>query len=102
MIFFFLRDEETIIPKFTEYLNKDCMGLFFTVTHSNLNSSVDTDRVKANTFRKSNASNTILHTNSHYPKHIIKNIPVGEMLRANQNCSLEKEFDNLLLIFPID
>lgn len=59
-----------------------------------LNLSIDTDkRVKTNTFKKSNAGNTILHPNSHHPKHIIKNIPVGEMLRAKRNCSLEMEFD---------
>lgn len=88
------------ISGFTEYMNRNCLGLAFTVAHDShtttfldLTLSVDVnDHVKTCTYRKMNVSNTILHADPHHPKHIIKNIPVGEELWAKQNCSLNINF----------
>lgn len=89
-----LQGDETPIPKFTEYLYNNCMGLSFTmaanatsVAFLDLNLCVGRDnKVVTCTYRKSNASNTILHAHSHQPRHTIENILVGEMLRARHNC----------------
>lgn len=87
---------ETLLPRFTEYLSNNCMGLSFTVTASttsvsfldlNLSIGKDSKVTTCKVTRKSNAGNTILHAFSHHPRHTIENIPVWEMLRARRNCS---------------
>lgn len=86
---------ESNIIDFIGYLNNNCFGLSFIVTHHfssitflDLTLSVDADStIRNSTYHKPKSGNTILYATSHHPKHIIKNIPVGEMLWAKGNCS---------------
>lgn len=48
--------------------------------------------VSSQSFRKSTAGNTILHYGSCHPKHIRKNIPYGNYVRAVKNCSEPNHF----------
>lgn len=100
-LLFVIRNGENLIPEFTEFLNSNCLGLSFTVTsHTSKVSFLDlslfineSNLVATRTFRKENAGNTILQARSHHPRHTIENIPLGEMLRARQNCSSDSDFD---------
>lgn len=43
--------------------------------------------------RKPTATNSLLHAESSHPKHLIRNIPVGQFLRIRRICSTEEYFE---------
>lgn len=75
------------------------MGLRFTTTCNidtiaflDLNLKIVENHVYTSTFHKEPAGNTILHADSCHPKHVIRNIPNGEIIRARRNCSKLADF----------
>ncbi|OCT82174.1 hypothetical protein XELAEV_18024686mg [Xenopus laevis] len=50
------------------------------------------DGVMTTLYRKSCAANTILQASSFHPKHLIKNVPTGQLLRLRHLCSDFQEF----------
>ncbi|CAJ0963763.1 unnamed protein product [Ranitomeya imitator] len=44
-------------------------------------------------FRKNTATNSILHAKSCHPRHVIKNIPVGELYRFKRNSTTKEVYD---------
>lgn len=91
----------TAIPEFISYLNHNAFGLFFTyefdkysIPFLDILLFIDKDAsvIQTKTYRKSTASNSILHANSCHPVHTKRNIPVGEMLRSKRNCSDQMQY----------
>ncbi|KAL2083083.1 hypothetical protein ACEWY4_020856 [Coilia grayii] len=83
------------------YINSTTRFLRFTVEHS-------TDKVnfldltvyknaqgtlETAIYRKPLSRNTLLRADSHHPKQLIKNIPIGQFLRLRRNCSSDAEFE---------
>lgn len=49
-------------------------------------------RLATKTFRKETAANTLLQADSHHPRSLIWEIPVGQFLRVQRNCSTEHDY----------
>ncbi|XP_056423852.1 uncharacterized protein LOC130362821 [Hyla sarda] len=49
--------------------------------------------IQTNLHRKSTSANTVLHASSAHPTHLIRNIPIGQFLRARRLCSTEQDFE---------
>ncbi|CAJ0936789.1 unnamed protein product [Ranitomeya imitator] len=45
-------------------------------------------------FRKTTSVNSLLHSSSQHPRHLIRNIPTGQFLRARRICSQEDLFEH--------
>lgn len=75
------------------YMNQNSMNLRF--THHYESKSIDfldvtlvgSGKVLVYPFRKATACNSILSAKSCHPSHVIKNLPVGELIRSKRNCS---------------
>lgn len=87
------------IHTFQGFLNTHTLGLKFSVSFNRLTIpflnvvlKVDGNRMPTANYRKPTAGNTILHAESCHPPHKIKNIPLGEMIRARRNCSNMQDF----------
>lgn len=44
-------------------------------------------------YRKQRAGNSLLRAESSHPKHVIKNLPIGEYIRAKRSCSVVSEYE---------
>ncbi|XP_056390615.1 uncharacterized protein LOC130284359 [Hyla sarda] len=89
------------VPGFMEFLNSNDLNHRFTGSYHHdefdfldlhLRGDRGSYRVISTTFRKKTSVNSILHATSCHPPHVVKNLPVGEMIRACRNCSLEPDF----------
>lgn len=87
------------ISEFNRYLNNNCFGLSFTIAYYPcIVKFLDFWKVNVGNFVKTciyckpKTGNTILHARSCHNKHIIKDVPVGEMLCARRNCSMSNNF----------
>lgn len=86
---------------FNEYfikLNNNKIGLSFTAKSSKKEIEfldtkiyVEENQLHSTVFRKSTATNSILHATSSHPKSLMESIPYGEMIRMKRNCSKENE-----------
>lgn len=52
------------------------------------------DNLCTTIYRKPLSRNTLLRAESNHPKHLVKNIPVGQFLRLRRNCSTDSEFQS--------
>lgn len=87
------------VERFALFLNQNPCNLKFTIHHEcgsicflDLVLFSQENKIRAKTFRKDTAGNTILHSKSCHPPHIARNIPYGEMIRARRNCSNLEDF----------
>lgn len=95
-LLFIVVAEVTAVQSFQDYLNSNTRNLWLVQRRllflSLILLSVWTDKIRSTSYRKSTAGNTTLHLKSCHPKHINKNIPYGEMVRAHRNCSRAVDF----------
>ena len=78
------------------------MGLTFTYECSNLAVTfLDTEiyiadgLVHTTLHRKTTATNSVLHAESHHPRKLVWSIPYGEFLRIRRNCSETNKFNRI-------
>ncbi|CAJ0939001.1 unnamed protein product [Ranitomeya imitator] len=95
------KGEDMLITDFIKYVNNTDFNLSFTFNTSktsinyldiSLSVNENTNLVAVSPYRKSTDSNSILEAHSCHPKHVIKNIPVGEFIRLKRNCSSAAQF----------
>lgn len=99
-LLFILELDMAAVPAFSEFLNSNNLGLRFSVQGEtdiipflDLNLEGINGRIKTSTFRKNTAGNNILHAESCHPRHVVNNIPTGELIRARRNCSQPAAFE---------
>ncbi|CAJ0953387.1 unnamed protein product [Ranitomeya imitator] len=100
-LFYPVQSRPTVLDTFQELVERDLMKLDSNIdfVHDNLTVlerqaiiNENTNLVAVSPYRKSTDSNSILEAHSCHPKHVIKNIPVGEFIRLKRNCSSAAQF----------
>ncbi|XP_056423823.1 uncharacterized protein LOC130362802 [Hyla sarda] len=90
-----------VIQEFNNFMNSNEHNLYFTFCFEHeivnfldltLRGDRDTGNITTSTYRKKNAVNSILHAGSCHPSHVMENLPLGEIMRACRNCSLDNDF----------
>ncbi|CAJ0956544.1 unnamed protein product [Ranitomeya imitator] len=88
------KGDDMLITDFIKYVNNNDFNLSFTFNTSK--TSINYLDISLSLlfppYRKSTDSNSILEAHSCHPKHVIKNIPVGEFIRLKRNCSSAAQF----------
>lgn len=100
-VFFIWTGTVSELEIFMAYINSTTSFLRFTVEHSTDNINFLDLTIYKNSqgglgtsiYRKPLSRNTILRADSHHPKQLIKNIPIGQFLRLRRNCSNDAEFE---------
>lgn len=90
---------DTALP-FVDNLNINSFGLNFTHTFDGkitnfldlTLSGCEENGIMVRQCRKSTAVNLTLRADSCHPQHVIKNVPVGELIRYKRNCSTPLEY----------
>lgn len=101
-VVFFWTGSESQLSNFMEYINNTTPFLRFTSEHSTekinfLDLTIlkkSNGELETTIYRKPLSRNTLLRANSHHPKNLIKNIPIGQFLRLKRNCTNEADFEN--------
>lgn len=83
------------------HLNNNSLNIKLAYKHGRRNMDLldvqfhvdDNGFVISDLFRKSTATNSVLHVSSGHPSHLIRNIPVGQHLRIWKICSTEMFFE---------
>lgn len=90
----------SLIQSFVDFSNDNPYNLTFThnISHTSiqyldvtLTSNINTG-ITVSPFRKSMARNTTLLATSCHPKHVIHNIPLGELICTKRNCTQEATY----------
>ncbi|CAJ0957654.1 unnamed protein product [Ranitomeya imitator] len=76
---------EVELKSFIGVLNSNLKNIKLTYS----NGTIHTDL-----FRKTTSVNSLLHSSSQHPRHLIRNIPTGQFLRARRICSNDELFEN--------
>ncbi|XP_078506116.1 uncharacterized protein LOC144763946 [Lissotriton helveticus] len=89
------------LSEYFGYLNDNPFNVRFTMTHNqkaidflDVQLFVENNKIQSCTHRKATACNSILHYESAHPRHVIENIPYGEMIRMRRNCSTDDSFQH--------
>ncbi|KAG5281304.1 hypothetical protein AALO_G00069700 [Alosa alosa] len=97
-VFFIWMGTSLELDQFVAYINSTTPFLRFTVEHSTDNVNFlyltiykNSQRgLETSIYRKPLSRNTLLRADSHHPKQLIKNIPIGQFLQLRRNCSSER------------
>ncbi|XP_077155689.1 uncharacterized protein LOC143818176 [Ranitomeya variabilis] len=88
------------LDRFFEDLNRNNINVKLTYKSSKIKIDfldiliqVDQDGyLQTDLYRKPTSTNTLLHASSQHPRHLIRNIPTGQFVRARRICSNESNF----------
>lgn len=91
---------ENELKVFSDYINSIYPTLHFTVEYSQekihfLDLSItvnENKKLETSIYRKETDRNTILHSSSFHPDHIISNIPYGQFVRLRRICSEDDDY----------
>ncbi|XP_056419473.1 uncharacterized protein LOC130360909 [Hyla sarda] len=85
--------------EFISFLNQNNVNVRLTHTISpwaveflDLRIEVSNGHLETNLYRKSTATNSLLHYSSFHPRHTLRGIPTGQFLRVRRNCSRPQDF----------
>ncbi|XP_069493449.1 uncharacterized protein [Ambystoma mexicanum] len=89
----------TAFKDYFNYLNHNTYNLKLTTEYSQTSINflditfyIDNNTICTTLYTKPTSVNSLLHASSSHPKHIIYNIPYGEILRVKRNCSKTDDF----------
>lgn len=87
------------LREFHDHINKNDENLVFTMDYNTdkinfLDVTLFSEEGKIHTslYRKPTLGNGILRAESCHPKHVVKNLPIGEYVRAKRSCSRPEDF----------
>lgn len=53
---------------------------------------IENKKLTTKTLRKKTAAKTLLHADSHHPRHLVRSIPVGQFLRIQRSCTTDEDY----------
>lgn len=98
-IFMIWQDSDTTLQLFLLWLNNNCGGFTFTLTHDrtsipflDLNIFHMDGSLHTSLFHKPTERNTLLRYDSHHPRPLWDSLPYSQFLRIRRNCSMKEDY----------